>query len=270
MASHPGTPDSQLARLLAEASNGAPDAVDELYAAVYGNLKTLAKRHLRREREDHTLGATALVHEAFLKLAEQHSVTWESQAHFYGIASQVMRRILVDHARYHAMHKRAREHQVTLDTNAALVSPGPSEEIVAVDEALAGLAQWDPRAAKLVELRYFGGMSIEHTAKVLGISSATPSRSVKAIPITHSLLAHLFCGDNGVGAGDRITPGHLNERGDRSDGVATHQLDACNRICKRACHRFHRIALPHRGHLVQEAELGLLESRAVIGVDEFG
>jgi len=169
-------PDSEVTLLLTAASRGEAGALDQLFPVVYEKLKALARKHLRTERPDHTLGATALVHEAFLKLVDQRSVTWEGQSHFYGIATQAMRRILVDHARRRTARKRGRQHQVTLETNAPLAASDPSEEIVAVDEALAGLAKEDPRSAKLVELRYFGGMTIEEAAKVIGVSTATAKR----------------------------------------------------------------------------------------------
>lgn len=173
-------PDPDITGLLHAASQGEAEAQDRLYAAVYDRLRELARRHLRDERPDHTLGATALVHEAFLKLVDSTSTPWEGQAHFYGVASQAMRRILVDHARRRTAAKRGRQHQVTLDTNTPDAGSEPGDEIVAVDEALNLLAREDPRSAKLVELRYFGGMTIEQTAKVLGISTATAKRDWRA------------------------------------------------------------------------------------------
>jgi len=166
--------DPDVTDLLAAASQGDPHALDLLYPVVYEKLKVLARKHLRDERPDHTLGATALVHEAFLKL--DCSLSWESRVHFYGVASRAMRRILVDHARRRAAAKRGRQHQVTLDTNTPASNPDPSDEIAAVDEALERLAETDPRAAKLVELRYFGGLTIEQAAEVLEISTATAKR----------------------------------------------------------------------------------------------
>ena len=169
-------PESDVTGLLVAASHGEPDAMEQLFPAVYGKLKMLARKHLRSERADHTLGATALVHEAFLKLVDQRDVSWESQAHFYGVATLAMRRILVDHARRRTAGKRGRQHQVTLDTDVAGNVADPSDEILAVDEALTALAKEDPRAAKLVDLRYFGGLTIEDAARVLGISPATAKR----------------------------------------------------------------------------------------------
>ena len=167
--------ETDITGLLVAASRGEPDAMDQLFPAVYERLKVIARKHLRAEHPDHTLGATALVHEAFLRLVDQHSVTWESQAHFYGIASLAMRRILVDHARRRSAGKR-RRHDVALVADAPAPAPDPSEEILAVDEALTALAGEDPRAARLVTLRYFGGLTIEEAARVLEISPATAKR----------------------------------------------------------------------------------------------
>jgi RNA polymerase sigma-70 factor, ECF subfamily len=168
--------DSDVTGLLVAASRGEPAALDQLFPIVYDKLKTLAQKHLRGERAEHTLGATGLVHEAYLKLIDQHHVNWESQAHFYGVATLAMRRILVDHARRRSAGKRGRQHQITLDTDAAGTAPEASDEILAVDEALHALAKEDPRAAELVNLRYFGGLTIEDAAKVLNISPATAKR----------------------------------------------------------------------------------------------
>ena len=169
-------PDADITVLLAAASNGDPQALDRLFPVVYDALRTMARKHLRNERPDHTLGPTALVHEAYLKLVDQLAVPWEGRTHFYGVATQAMRRILVDHARRRTAGKRGRQHQVTLDTDAPLSAPDPSAEILAVDEALAGLAKEDPRSARLVELRYFGGMTNEEAARILDISVATAKR----------------------------------------------------------------------------------------------
>lgn len=171
-----GMPDHDVTGLLAAASRGEPDAMDQLFPVVYDRLKMLARKHLRGERGDHTLSPTALVHEAFLRLVDQDGVSWESQSHFYGIATLAMRRILVDHARRRTAGKRSRHLQVTLDDAAPVAGDDPSEEILAVDEALASLAEHDPRAARLVTLRYFGGLTLEEAARVMEISPATAKR----------------------------------------------------------------------------------------------
>jgi RNA polymerase sigma-70 factor, ECF subfamily len=177
----PGIPvdptSSDVTQLLLALSSGQSGAMERLMPVVYAELKVLASSQLRRERDDHTLGPTALVHEAFLRLVDQRSVTWQSRSHFFGVAAQAMRRILVDHARRRSAGKRGRQHQVTLESGAA--GPGDddrSEEVLGVDEALERLARIDQRQARLVELRYFAGFSIEETAELLGVSPATAKR----------------------------------------------------------------------------------------------
>ncbi|MBC7844002.1 MAG: sigma-70 family RNA polymerase sigma factor [Gemmatimonadaceae bacterium] len=174
----PIVPDShaEVTTLLVALAHGEPEAMDRLLPAIYDELKRLASAQLRRERDEHTLGATALVHEAYLRLVDQRAVNWQGRAHFFGIAAQSMRRILVDHARRRSASKRARDHQVTLDTAVAIASDSNSDEILAVHEALERLAEFDPRQAQLVELRYFAGFTIEEAADLLGISTATASR----------------------------------------------------------------------------------------------
>lgn len=174
-------PDSpaDVTRLLVALAGGDADAMDRLMPLVYEELRVLAASQLRRERGDHTLGATALVHEAFFRLVDQRSVDWQGRAHFFGVAAQAMRRILVDHARRRHAAKRGRQHQVTLDTDAladAANDAGATDEVLAVDDALARLATVDPRQAQLVEFRYFAGFSLEETAELLGVSLATAKR----------------------------------------------------------------------------------------------
>jgi RNA polymerase sigma factor (TIGR02999 family) len=131
---------------------------------------------MRRERVDHTLQATALVHEAFLKLVEQRSVNWQSRAHFFGVAAQLMRRILIDYARGHSRQKRGGEQKkVSLD-EAFVFSEQQADELLAVDDSLNLLAKIDPRQARVVELRFFGGLSVEEAAEVLGVSPKTVKR----------------------------------------------------------------------------------------------
>lgn len=168
--------EPDITALLHAASRGQPQAMEQLFAAVYDRLRALARRHLQAERPDHTLGPTGLVHEAFLKLVDTRSVTWEGQAHFFRVAAQAMRRILVDHARRRRAAKRGRGFEVSLPPD--LPAPGASafDEILAVDDALSRLGTQDERAARLVELRYFGGMSVEECARVLEVSTATAKR----------------------------------------------------------------------------------------------
>ncbi len=176
----PGLPldrtDSDVTRLLSALANGEPAAMDQLLPVIYDELKRLAAAQLRRERGEHTLGATALVHEAFLRLVDQRSVDWRGRSHFFGIAAQAMRRILVDHARRRTAHKRSRDQQITLDDAAPIAADADSDEILDVHEALERLAQLDERQARLVELRYFAGFTIDEAAELLGISTATAYR----------------------------------------------------------------------------------------------
>jgi RNA polymerase sigma factor (TIGR02999 family) len=164
-----------LTRLLSEASSGDADALDQLFPLVYGELRQLAAAQLRRERPDHTLGATALVHEAYLRLLGGVD-RFDNRAHFFGIAARAMRRILVEHARRRSARKRSSQFQVTLDTAIEQAAAAPSDEVLAVDESLSRLAARDARAAQVVECRYFAGFSIEETADALGISPATVKR----------------------------------------------------------------------------------------------
>lgn len=163
-------------KLLLEWSNGNPAALDDLVPLVYGELRRLAARFLRQERPDHTLSATALVHEAYLRLVQQRDVTWQNRAHFFAVASQMMRRILVDHARRHGYAKRGGG-AVTLALDEAVAAPQQREvDLVALDDALNTLAKLDQRQSRMVELRFFGGLSIEETSEVLGVSPPTIKR----------------------------------------------------------------------------------------------
>lgn len=162
--------------LLSALTRGDKGAAAKLIPVVYGELRRLAGSYMRRERVDHTLQATALVHEAYLKLVEQRSVDWQSRAHFFGVAAQLMRRILIDHARGHLRQKRGGDEQkVSLD-EALIFSEQQADELLAVDDSLNQLAKIDPRQAKVVEMRFFGGLSIEEAAEVLGVSPKTVKR----------------------------------------------------------------------------------------------
>lgn len=162
--------------LLSALTRGDEDAASKLIPVVYDELRRLAGSYMRRERVDHTLQATALVHEAYMKLVEQRSVNWQSRAHFFGVAAQLMRRILIDHARGHSRQKRGGEQQkVSLD-EALIFSEQQAAELLAVDDSLNQLAKIDPRQAKVVEMRFFGGLSVEEAAEVLGVSPKTVKR----------------------------------------------------------------------------------------------
>ena len=176
-------PDGRdVTRLLQDWRSGDAGALDALMPLVYTQLRGLAAGYLSRESPGHTLQPTALVHEAFLKLFRQERVDWQNRSHFYSIAAQLMRRILVDHARSHHRHKRGSGGiAVSLDEPAAQAVAAPAPDInpidvVALDRALQTLEKLDPRQGRLVELRFFGGLTIEETAEVLGLSTGTVKR----------------------------------------------------------------------------------------------
>ena len=171
------TPAPQdVTRLLIAWGNGDQAAFDELLPLVHQELHRLAHRHLGRERGGHALQTTALVHEAYLRLIDQKEVQWQNRAHFFAVAATLMRRILVDHARARQYQKRGGgAQQVTFD-EALEVSDERAAEVVALDEALTALAEFDERKSRMVELRFFGGLSIEETAEVLGVSPGTVMR----------------------------------------------------------------------------------------------
>jgi len=162
--------------LLIELTNGDEDAASKLIPLVYDELHRLAKRYMRRERSGHTLQTTALVNEAYLRLVEQHSVRWQSRAHFFAIAAQMMRRILIDHARNHLCEKRGGGQKMVALDEALVFSPERSMEFLKLEESLVRLAKFDPRQSKIVELRFFGGLTVEETAEVLRISPKTVKR----------------------------------------------------------------------------------------------
>lgn len=161
--------------LLNDLQGGSPEALDRLLPLVYDELRAVASRHLQGERPDHTLQATALVHEAFLRLVDQREVTWQNRAHFFGVAAQLMRRILVDYARKANAAKRGGGKLVPLEEGMEIPVDEPSD-LLRIDEALDTLAQMDPRQARVVELRFFSGLTVEETAEAMGISPATVKR----------------------------------------------------------------------------------------------
>ncbi|MDQ3801497.1 MAG: sigma-70 family RNA polymerase sigma factor [Acidobacteriota bacterium] len=165
--------------LLIQLSEGNRTVVNEIFGLIYNELKGIAGNYLRDERAGHTLQPTALVHEAYLKLIDQRSVTWQNRAHFFGVAAQVMRRILVDYARARNAEKRfGKLDKLQLDENIDKAVE-MSAELVALDDALKNLAEVDEELAKLVELRYFGGLTFEETAEVMGLSLSTVKRHWK-------------------------------------------------------------------------------------------
>ncbi len=170
----PEPPSQEVTELLAAWSEGDRSALDRLLPLVEGELHRLAHRYMNQERPDHTLQTTALVNEAYLKLIDQ-KVDWQSRAHFFGIAAQIMRRILIDHARKHLGPKHGGSKTISLE-EVAVVSEQRASELVALDDALTTLAKVDERKSRLVELRYFGGLTVAETASVLGVSDETIRR----------------------------------------------------------------------------------------------
>jgi len=165
-------------RLLQQWQHGSREALEHLLPLVYAELHTLASRYLSRERREHTLQPTALVNEAYLKLANQRSVDWQNRAHFFGIAAQLMRRILVDHARQNASLKRGGDlpHLSLDDADPAAAPAIDLADAVALDRALSQLEAVDARQGRIVELRYFGGLSVQETAAVMELSPTTVKR----------------------------------------------------------------------------------------------
>ncbi len=171
-----GQAPREVTQLLQAWSSGDQNALEELTPLVYGELHRLAHRYMLRERAGHTLQTTALVNEAYLKLGDAANVQWQNRAHFFAISAGLMRRILVDFARTRGSRKRGGDaHKVQLD-EACVGSPGRDGDLIALDSALTSLAAIDPRQAMVVELRFFGGLGVEETAKVLGISPRTVKR----------------------------------------------------------------------------------------------
>lgn len=166
----------QVTQLLANWSQGNLEAREALMPLVYNELRRLAGSYLRRERSDHTLQPTALVHEAYLRLVEQDNVNWQNRHHFFGAAANLMRRILVDHARAHRAEKRGSGLPKVAITEAIAMSREQPAELLALDESLAHLSSVDPQQGRIVELRVFAGLTVEETAEVLGVSPATVKR----------------------------------------------------------------------------------------------
>ncbi len=171
-------PGAQLTRLLQSWRQGDRGAADELVSLVYAELRRMATAKLRDERPGHTLQATALVHEAWMKLMNQHGATWQNRAQFFAVAAQAMRRILVDHARRRRAAKRGDgTSPVDVDSLAhVLTAPLPDDRLLALDAALEELAALDARQARIVELRFFGGLSVEEAADILAVSPTTIKR----------------------------------------------------------------------------------------------
>ncbi|HTK29356.1 MAG TPA: sigma-70 family RNA polymerase sigma factor [Vicinamibacterales bacterium] len=166
----------EVTRLLVNWSQGDLRAREALLPLVYGELRRLAASYLRREREDHTLQPTALVHEAYLRLVEERRVNWQGRSHFFGVAATLMRRILVDHARARLSGKRGGGMPRVPLTDTVMMSRERPDELLALDQGLTRLALVDPQQGRIVELRAFAGLSVEETSQALGISPATVKR----------------------------------------------------------------------------------------------
>jgi RNA polymerase sigma factor (TIGR02999 family) len=170
------TPE-RVTQLLVEWQLGSQRALDQLVPLVYEELRAIAGRYLSRESAGHTLQSTALVHEAYLRLLGQRRVQWQNRAHFFGIAAQMMRRILVDHARgQHRAKRGGPAPTLSLDDATAVAAPEAEVDLLALDAALTSLSTIDPRGARIIELRFFSGLTIEETAEVLAVSSGTIKR----------------------------------------------------------------------------------------------
>ena len=167
---------TDITRLLNKAQAGDKNALDELLPLVYNELRSVAGNQLKTERDNHTLQATALVHEAYLRLLDQHTVDWRNRAHFFGLAAQMMRRILVNYAVERKAQKRGSgATRIALDDSVSYTDEREMD-LVLLDENLKRLAEFDEMQAKIVELRFFGGLTIEETEEVLGISPSTVTR----------------------------------------------------------------------------------------------
>ena len=166
---------SEITKLLEDYTNGNREVLDELLPLVYGELRRLAHSYLKSERQDHTLQTTALVHEAYLKLIDQHSVNFQNRAQFFALSATAMRRILLDNARRHTAEKRGKGEKVFLE-DIGEIAVDANENLIELDLALRELEEFDPQQSKIIELRYFGGLTIEETAEVLKISSSTVKR----------------------------------------------------------------------------------------------
>ncbi|MBA2270283.1 MAG: sigma-70 family RNA polymerase sigma factor [Verrucomicrobiota bacterium] len=169
-------PRQQVTRLLIDWGNGNRKAALDLMPLVYDELRQIARGYLQGERGDHILQATGLVHEAYLRLVDQNAASWKNRAHFFGVAARVMRRILVDHARRARTEKRGRDWDKLEFDDRILASPGRSIDLIALDEALQDLARLDPRRSQIVELRFFGGLTMEEAGEVLEVSARTVRR----------------------------------------------------------------------------------------------
>jgi RNA polymerase sigma factor (TIGR02999 family) len=177
MSSAPQPPETNVTQILLEWRSGKPEALEQLMPLVYDELRRLAAFYMRKERPEHTLQATALVNEAYLRLVDV-KVSWQDRAHFFAVAARLMRRMLVDHARAHQRAKRESGPRISLDDTAPVCYQPPAN-LVALDEALTRMASFDPRKSEIVELHFFGGLSNDEVAEALNISRATVQRDLR-------------------------------------------------------------------------------------------
>jgi RNA polymerase sigma factor (TIGR02999 family) len=199
------TQETEVTRLLVAWSHGNETALDQLMPLVYEELHRLAARSMAKERSDHTLQPTALLHEAFFRLVGQDQVHWKNRAQFFGIAAKMMRRILVDHARSRRFAKRQGvEHTIQLD-EASIPTQSRPTDLLALDEALEALAHLDARKAQVVDLRVFGGLTIPETAEVLGFSATTVIHEFRTAKAW--LYRELRAEDPAEGEGNSLPPG---------------------------------------------------------------
>jgi RNA polymerase sigma factor (TIGR02999 family) len=179
-ASQPGEPAAEdVSTLLRAWSDGDQSALERLTPVVYDELHRLARRYMKGERSGHSLQTTALVNEAYMRLVDYERMQWQNRAHFFAVSAQLMRRILVEHARRHNLKRGGGVRHVSLD-EASMVDGDPDADLVALDDAMNGLARIDPRKVQVVEMRFFGGLSVEETAEVLKVSPVTVKRDWRA------------------------------------------------------------------------------------------
>lgn len=182
---------NEVTQLLLSWNSGNEKALDDLIPLVYAELRRLARLYMRRERSNHTLQTSALINEAYLRLVDQQKVEWQDRAHFFAVAAQIMRNILIDHARKYQSAKRgAGAQQVPLDES-VIANSQRASELVALDDALVSLATYDSRKSQIVELQFFGGLSIEEIAEAMKISPATAKRELQAAKLwLHRLMTN--------------------------------------------------------------------------------
>jgi len=173
------SPNNEVTQLLIDWGKGDQAALDQLIPLIYQELHKIANGYLRNERSGHTIQPTALIHEAYMRLVSQRMPEWQNRKHFFGVAAQLMRQVLVEHARAHSAAKRGGGEQNLQPDEALAYSKERASDMVALDDALTALAKFDERKSRMVELRFFGGLSLEETADVIGVSIPTVAREMR-------------------------------------------------------------------------------------------